>query len=127
MKEHLARYLKNIVDPTFEDCRRNSASVRHTFIAALVIYHAIDRAAYPKSARTLLQKWRSKSLEFRLVEIIALQFKHVKSEDVRRPPPKGMIPITHALGLDETADTVELRNVFFLFRDAIKFLHQQAQ
>lgn len=127
MREHLERYLANIVDPTFEDYRRNSMSVRHAFVTSLVTYHAIDRAAYPKSSRTLLQQWRAKSQEFMLVEIVALQFKHVTSDDLRKPAPKGAIRIQMALGLDETAETVELHHLLFLVRDAIKFLHKQVE
>jgi hypothetical protein len=35
------------VEPTFKDFERNRDSVRHTFLACVTIYHAIDRAAYP--------------------------------------------------------------------------------
>jgi hypothetical protein len=127
MREQLERYLENFVDPTFEDYRRNSMSTRHAFIASLITYHAVDRAAYPRKGKTLVERWRKKSMEFMLVEIVALQFKHVMSSDVRQPAPKNAIRITHALGLDETAEKVELHHLYFLVRDAIKFLHQEAK
>jgi hypothetical protein len=125
MKDHLSRYLDKIVTPTFEDFERNPFSMRHAFLACLVTYHAVDRMAYPQKSKTLVDKWRKKSFEFSLVEIVALQFKHVRSPDSGYPYPKGALRVTHALGLDETGETVELRSLYFLVRDAIKFLHKE--
>ncbi len=119
----LARYLEQIVEPTFEEFKKNPTSVRHAFLACVAIYHAIDRVRRPPG--NLRKEWGKKSLESKLVDVVAHHFKHVKSNDekMRRPG----IPISFALGLSGTGDTMELRNFFFVMRDAIKFLHHQAQ
>ena len=82
----LARYLEIIVEPTFDDFSRNRASVRHAFLACVAIYHAIDRVSSPNkrggiSTGNLREEWRTQSLEFTLVDIIAHHFKHVQSND----------------------------------------------
>src|SRR5665213_1581849 len=84
----LARYLELIVDPTFAEFKRDPTSVRRAYLSCVVIYHAIDRAAFPAKPRALLEDWRKQSLEFKLVETVALSFKHVKSDDEKRPLPK---------------------------------------
>jgi len=120
----LARYIEEIVEPTFEDFNRNRKSVRHAFLACVAIYHAVDRAAYPKHPGNLRRAW-GKTLEFKLVDIVAHHFKHVKSDDEKVQPRVG-IPLVSVLGFNDTGDQMELRNMFFVIRDAIKFLHQQA-
>jgi hypothetical protein len=125
MSSDLSRYLELIVEPTFDEFNRNPTSVRHAFIACVVIYHAIDRAAYPEKPGNLLREWRKQSLEFKLVEIVANHFKHVKSSDEKARVPG--IPISFALGLSDSGETMELRNFFFVIRDAVAFLHQQAK
>lgn len=77
--DNLGRYLEIMVEPTFEDFQRNPASMRHAYLACLVVYHAVDRAAYPAKPGNLLDKWRAESQEFMLVEQVALHLKHVKS------------------------------------------------
>ena len=125
MKDHLARYLEIIVEPTFDDFKRNPTSVRHAFLACVTIFHASDRAAYPAKPSNTLKEWRKNSRDFKLVEIIANHFKHVKSNDEKGSGPG--IPISFALGLSNMGDTMELRNFFFVIRDAVKFLHKQAE
>ena len=53
----LARYIESIVDPTFEDFKRNPELIRHGYLACVATYHAIDRAALPerrsRPARTM--------------------------------------------------------------------------
>lgn len=44
----LSRYLDVIVEPTFEEFKREPSS-RRAFLVCVAIYHAIDRVAYPKS------------------------------------------------------------------------------
>jgi hypothetical protein len=121
----LARYIEVIVEPTFEEFRRNPTCVRRAFLACVVIYHAVDRAAHPANSGNLKKVWREKSHDFKLVEIVANHFKHVRSgdEDVRGPG----IPISFILGLSDSAETMETRNFSFVMRDAIKFLHQEAK
>jgi hypothetical protein len=125
--DDLAEYLDLIVKPTFEEFKRNPISVRLAYLACVATYHAVDRAAYPGRPRAILERWRKQSLELRLVEIVALHFKHVKIDDARRPPPKGTLRITHALGLDGDGEHLELRNLYFVVRDAIKFLGTQSR
>jgi hypothetical protein len=94
----LDRYLDLIVEPTVEEFKRNPTSVRRAFLACVSIYHALDRATSSKNKGNLLEDWRKKSPEFKLVETVALHFKHVKSDDEKRPLPLGTLRISHALG-----------------------------
>jgi hypothetical protein len=83
----LARYLELIVDPTFDDFAANRGSVRHAFLACVTIFHAIDRAAEEKGQRAahLRQLWCKESVEFKLVDVIAHHFKHVKKQRRENP------------------------------------------
>lgn len=124
----LARYLEVIVDPTFDDFYKDRGSVRLAYLACVAIFHAVDRAAEEsgKSSATIRQKWGKESLEFKLVDVIAHHFKHVKSNDERIPATRPGIPIGHALGFDETGETMDVRNIYFLVRDAVRFVHKEA-
>ena len=93
----LERYLDEIVEPTIEDLRQNPTSVRHAFLACVVVFHSIDYLTFPKSSRGVRQKFRIQSREFAVVEHVAHAFKHVAagkparphltaSEVIRRPP-----------------------------------------
>jgi hypothetical protein len=123
--ESLEEYLDLIVQPTFEDYSRNSSSVRHAYLSCLVAYHAIDRVTYPGKPHLLAQQWRQESLEFALVEEVALHLKHVKSNFAKtakdRFPPDTLL-ITHALGIYDSGAGLETRNLYFVVRDLIKFL-----
>ena len=81
----LTDYLRQIVEPTLDDFKRNPASVRHAFLACVATYHAIDRVSYPKNAGNLRKKWRGKSSDFFTVDIVAHNFKHVRISDQRAP------------------------------------------
>jgi hypothetical protein len=126
----LARYLELIVDPTLEDFTKNPTSLRHAFLACVAIFHAIDRASEEKgiSRGNLRREW-GKTAEFKIVDIVAHHFKHVVSDDEknieRRRKPS--IPITFVLGFNDAGDQMELRNLFFVIRDAVKFVHKQAE
>ena len=48
------------------------------------------------------------------------------SDDERIAPAREGIPISFVLGFNESGDEMELRNYFFVLRDAIKFLHRKA-
>lgn len=124
----LARYLELIVDPTFDDFHLNRTSIRHAFLTCVTIYHAIDRVAEISGKRPahLRQLWRKESLEFRLVDVIAHHFKHVKSSDEKIRPSRPTIPIGFALGFNEAGDTMDLRNLYFVIRDAVRFVHRKA-
>lgn len=79
-----AEYMEQIVEPTFEEFKRNSQSVRHAYLACLVIYHAVDRAAYPNDPIALAEQWRSESLAFMLIEEVAQTFKHGQRRWVKK-------------------------------------------
>ena len=53
-----------IVEPTLEEYNRNSASVRHAYLACLVTYYAVDRAAYPKEPTPMAERWMKELLPF---------------------------------------------------------------
>ena len=136
----LIRYLDLIVEPTFADFSSNPTSVRHAFLACVATYHAIDRVTYPKKPGNLRNKWRKESLEFAIVDMVAHHFKHVKSDDERQTPRRPGIPLsfavfgargalnTYALNTRALNDGgIDLHNLRFVIRDAIKFLRQQAE
>ena len=124
----LARYLEVIVDPTFDDFLSNSGSFRHAYLACVAIFHAVDRAAEESgvSPATLRQVWCRESLEFKLVDILAHHFMHVQSNDEKIPATRPGIPIGIVLGFDEAGEGVDLRNLYFVIRDAVRFVHKKA-
>ena len=121
----LADYLERIVDPTFEEFAKDRTSIRRAFLACVAISHAIDRVSHPKKPGNLRKKWRGESLAFLSVDIVAHHFKHVESDEERSPPMTG-IPLTFALGLSRVDDRID-RNLYFLVRDAVEFLHRQVE
>ncbi len=132
----LNRYLKLIVEPTVDEFKRNPTSIRHAFLACVATYHAIDRIAYPGPRGNLRKAWRKASMEFALVDIVAHDFKHVKSTEHRSVP--GAIPISFALygsigsmgfnthTLNDTGELNSLRNLVFVLQEAVKFLRCRA-
>jgi hypothetical protein len=97
-------------------------------------YHAIDRVTYPKSAGNLRKAWGKESMEFLIVDHVAHDFKHVKSEDKRRITRE--IPLSHAIygrtgfnthTFNDTGQIMALRHLTFVVQDAVKFLHKQAK
>ena len=124
----LARYLEVIVDPTFDDFYRDRSSLRLAYLSCVAIFHAVDRAAEESGKRSasLRQKWGRESMEFKMVDIIAHHFKHIQSSDEKIPPNRPGIPIGHALGFDETGERMDVRNIYFLIRDAVRFVHKKA-
>jgi hypothetical protein len=121
----LTQYLEQIVDPTFKDFERNSGSVRHAYLTCVAAYHAVDRVAFPEAPEKFAEKWRRQSWEFRLVDIVAHHFKHVVARAEEVKPSEQCIPIGFMLGFNKTGG-LETRNLYFVIRDAVKFLHQQA-
>ncbi|MDA9506136.1 hypothetical protein XI09_16140 [Bradyrhizobium sp. CCBAU 11386] len=67
------RYFEQIVDPTIADFEANPTSVRHTFLAAVAVFHAIDYLG----AGNHRKKFRETDPDFALVDRIAHAFKHV--------------------------------------------------
>ena len=124
----LARYVELIVEPTFEDFRKNSTSVRRAFLTCVAIYHAVDRVSYPKKPGNLGKAWGRKSFNFLIVDMIAHHFKHVKSDYEKAPPPKDAIPLSFLVfgKPGDTDEQMELHNLFFVIRDAVQFLKDKA-
>lgn len=60
MKEHLNTYIENFIVPTVEEFNANPSSVRHGFLACLVIYHAADRMLYPNRNRKQIYDLKKK-------------------------------------------------------------------
>jgi hypothetical protein len=135
----LQQYIELIVEPTFKEFERNPQSLRHAYLASVAAYHAIDRAAYPKAPGILKKRWRMESLEFLIVDMVAHKFKHVISDDEKAPVKKGFIPLSalvfgrgtlnsappNTLALNHGG--IDLYNLYFVIRDAIKFLWQKAE
>jgi hypothetical protein len=97
-----SEYMEVIVEPTFEDFRRNGGSVRHGYLACVAVYHAVDRAAYPDDPIALAEQWRKESQEFMLVEEVAQHFKHGQRRWVKKAKAANhdALLITHPLGLE---------------------------
>ena len=125
----LARYLEIIVDPTWDDFHTHRDSVRHAFLACVAIYHSVDRFAEEngKKARHFRRLWGKENMEFQLVDIIAHHFKHVLSDDEQNKGNRPGIPIGLALGFNEAGDTMDLRNLYYVIRDAVRFVHRKAE
>ena len=124
----LARYLEVIVDPTFDDFYGNRSSFRRAYLACVAVFHAVDRAADESGVRPakLRQDWCKESLEFKLVDILAHHFKHVQSSDEKIPSTCPGLPIGLALGFDDAGENMDLRNLYFVIRDAVRFVHKKA-
>ncbi|HEX5424894.1 MAG TPA: hypothetical protein VFW94_15205, partial [Candidatus Acidoferrales bacterium] len=101
---------------------------RHAYLACVAIFHAIDRAAEETGARSanLRQVWCNESLEFKLVDVIAHRFKHVQSSDEEISSTRPGPLIGRALGFDETGEEMDLRNLYYVIRDAVRFVHKKA-
>jgi len=107
-------------------------------LACVAVYHCIDRVTYPKNPGNLRKEWREKSFEFRIVDMVAHKFKHVVSDAEKEPVKSGRIPLSSlvfgkgALGREGFNTSMigegglDLHNLHFIIRDAIKFLHEQA-
>ena len=136
----LTHYLEQIVEPTFEDFKRNPGSERHAFLACVVTFHAIDRVSEATGiSRGNLRKEWGKMVEFKVIDMVAHHLKHVLSDDERHAPRDGRLTLpdmvfrraaigTDVLGTRPAAGDVRLdiRHLYFAVRDVIKFLHQQA-
>jgi len=122
------RYLELIVDPTFKEYQQNPSSVRHAFIACVVIYHAIDRAARgEKSVGNLRKDWGDEVFPFKFVDIVAHHLKHVESNDEKQAGQRPGIPIGYLIGFGDNGDDLEPHNAYFMIRDAVSFLHRKLE
>jgi len=93
------------------------------YLTCVAVYHAMDRMAYPERPGSLVEEWRNASRDFYFVDIIAHHFKHVRADAENVNPKIKGIPIGHALGFKRVL-RLETRNLYFVIRDAIKFLHE---
>jgi hypothetical protein len=102
--------------------------VQLAYLACVAIFHAVDRAADENGTRSanLRREECKESLEFKLVDVIAHHFKHVKSSDEKIRSLHHRIPIGLALGFDKTGESMDLRNIYFLIREAVRFVHKKA-
>ncbi|TQF37925.1 hypothetical protein UNPF46_17585 [Bradyrhizobium sp. UNPF46] len=102
----LQRYLEVIVDPTWDDFHANRNSARHAFLACVAIYHAVDRVAEAENrdAAHWRQVWGRESTEFRIIDVLAHHFKHVKSGPERIPKSRERLPIGRALDFNDAGD-----------------------
>ncbi|TLU70688.1 hypothetical protein [Lichenicoccus roseus] len=114
--DDLTGYLDLIVEPTFLDFQRNP-DPRHAFLACVAVFHSIDRLPNHKNLR---KQWRDECIEFLVVDMFAHHLKHVKSSDERRVSTKPGLPLSFLV------ETMEMHNMYFAVRDAIKFIRQQA-
>jgi hypothetical protein len=117
----LQQYLADVAEPAFRDFHRNPRSARLAYQACVATYHAIDRVTYPKKAGNLRKEWGKRSIAFLIVDMAAHKFKHVVSDVEKQPVPPGTIPISHLV-----FGGIDLHNLYFMIRDAIKFLHGEA-
>jgi hypothetical protein len=69
------RYFEQIVDPTIADFEANPTSVRHAFMAAVVVFHAIDYL----DANSARKKFREDNADFALIDRIGHAFKHMQT------------------------------------------------
>jgi hypothetical protein len=128
-KKRLARYLEVYVDPTFDDFHANRNSHRLAFLTCVAIFHSVDRWAEEtgESTATLRQKWYEEYPHFGLVDVLAHHFKHVKSTPERTPKERQKnIPIAFALGLSDSGETMDIRNLYYVIRDTVRFVHRKA-
>ncbi|HEY1779338.1 MAG TPA: hypothetical protein VGG79_02715 [Roseiarcus sp.] len=131
----LQRYLRDTVEPTFLDFQHSPHSARLAYQACVAVCHAVDRVTYPKTPGNLRSKWRKKSFEFRIVDMIAHKYKHVVSDDEKEPIEQGKLRLSALVfgkgllemcGFNPTAvgeGGIDLHNLYFIIQDAIKFLH----
>ena len=96
-----------------------------------VSQYSIPLTDLPKvAARTsghFRKLWAKESREFHLIDVIAHHFKHVLSDDERNKGNRPGIPIGMALGFNDTGETMDLRNLYFIIRDAVRFVHRKAE
>jgi len=133
----LSIYLKTMVEPTVDEFMRNPLSPRHAYIACVVTYHAIDRVTYGKTRdeeEAIKKDWREQSTDFAMIEVLALDLKHVKSKRHGSRPktiPVGAV-LMGTMGFNsslfnDTGRHESLRNISFLVMEAVKFIQRKAE
>lgn len=130
--DKLDDYLEQIVEPTFREYELNPGSARLAFLACVATFHAVDRASYPRKVATLRAKWRKECVEFSVVDMVAHHFKHVRSSNERIPVNRPGIPFSSVVFRNSQRESanlgssMDLRNLYFAVREAIRFVRRQA-
>jgi hypothetical protein len=125
----LATYIEEIVEPTFSDFE-NDKTPRRAFLAAVEIFHAIDRASEDlgrRGAGNLRKEWGYISSAFKLVDIVAHRFKHVRSTE--EPLPRQLQDGTNQWGKITYGGVLSRMTMYefsFTMRDAIRFIKEQS-
>jgi hypothetical protein len=124
----LARYLEIIVDPTFDDFYADRTSKRLAYLTCVAIFHSVDRVAEEtgKPSAHFRQIWGGESLEFHLVDILAHHLKHVQSNEEKNRAGRPGLPIGLALGFGDDDEGLDVRNLYYVIRDAVRFVHKKA-
>ena len=81
----LGQYLVEFVEPTVTDFANHPRSVRHAFLACVVVFHSVDYLAFPRKPQSIRQALGKESAAFKLVDDIAHAFKHVRIGDPTSP------------------------------------------
>jgi hypothetical protein len=134
----LTQYLQLIVEPTAEEFINNPLSLRHCFLACVAIFHAIDRAADLQKVRAahLRQVWANESADFKIVDIVAHDFKHLKAGNRTLPPNRAKmsfsVGVYGKIGYNvhvynETGKSTALRNLVHVVKDALAFIRVKAE
>lgn len=90
--EVFERFVTDIVEPTVQDFEAHRGSVRHAFLACVVVFHSIDYLAFdpqkltrpPGTWGNLRKDYRKASQDFRLVDDVANAFKHAVNDRISR-------------------------------------------
>lgn len=122
-------YMASIVEPTFMDYHAHPGSTRLAFLACVAVFHTIDRF---ESSGNLRNEWRKKSPMFLVVDMIAHHLKHVQCDQERhKNVPQNTIPLRSLVFNDgatiQNSLAVDHHNLYFVIRDAIAFVMEQAQ
>jgi hypothetical protein len=120
----LAKYIADIVEPTFTDFEQDKTP-RRAFIAAVVAYHSIDRAAKDLGKRTpgnIRKDWCKASMAFNLVDVAAHQYKHVSNHAAKQRPTQWL----GLLSLGEVLSRTTVTDFTYIMRETIEFLRAQA-
>lgn len=122
--------------PTLEEFKRNQRSIRHAYLASVAVYHCIDRVARTRGVKPAVvrQEWARKSREFRLTDIVAHDFKHVRSTN-RTGVIRPAVPLRPALfgsfafntiPFNDTGEDAALRHLLYTFYHALHFIRREA-
>jgi hypothetical protein len=130
----LAHYIKEMVEPTVEEFKIKPHSNRHAYIACVVLFHCVDRVAYPKNITDLRKQWRTASPSFELIDIVAHDFKHVEADRARkgakvvsRIKPPGLFGAIKpgATLFNDTGKRAAITNVLTAVEEALTFVQRK--